>query len=403
MKVRRFLFIFLLAVAALTGLFAYKTLDFLKAIGVKSKSEKSSFTLFKKPPASYTGVLLGYGGGTHEGGYLTDTIIIGHINFETKRALLISLPRDLWVKLPTRSGDTFATKINNVYQLQLYPATYPDVNVKRYTNTDPNGLLKHVLKEITGMSIDSVVAVDFRAYRDVIDLLGGIDIQIDKSFTDTEYPVEGKEADLCGRDEDFQKVEKFLKPGYEGEEKEKLFEEKPELETFLAQIEDDPTKAFPCRYQTVSFSEGMTHLSGEDALKYARSRHAPEDGGDFARARRQQKVIEAVRNRVLNPLFLPKVPSLMDTVKDEIETDASYEDIQRFLKETPNANKYRLIKIVLSDQNFLKSDTSDDGQFILIPKGGEFKWNEIHKAFKRVSEGLPLSPTPAPAKKTKTM
>lgn len=340
------------------GFLGIRTYRFFQKIGI-AVSEKIT-----APKTTYTAALLGYGGGRHEGGFLTDTLMIAHLNFETKRALLVSIPRDLWVKLPTKSGEHFAAKVNTVYQLQLYPATFPDVAVKQYTQKDPNGLIKKTLTDISGLTIDSYVAIDFEAFQTIIDTLGGIDVEIANSFTDTEYPIEGKETDLCGKEE----------------------KDLPELEKIAT---ESPVLAFPCRYETVSFNAGMNHLNGEQALKYARSRHALEDGGDFARASRQQKVIEAVAKKLLTPTFLAKIPTLMDRLESKVQTDASYGDLTKLLKQAPSAEQYTLKKLILSDDNLLKSAYSVDGQYILIPEKGFFQWTGIKKKIHKLTENIP--------------
>jgi LCP family protein required for cell wall assembly len=330
---------------ALSVFMISKTYSFLKRIGIRNTNQTK-----KVEKHTFTTVLLGYGGGAHEGTYLTDTMILIHVNYESKKAVLISLPRDIWVKLPTKSGEPFAAKINGVYQLQLFPATYPDVNVKKYTQNNDNGLLNHVLKQITGLDVDSYVAVDFKSFVKIIDLLGGIDVDVQKSFTDTQYPVDGKETDLCGKTE-----EEFM-----------------ELEKFVA---------------------GVTHMDGETALKYARSRHSPTDGGDFNRARRQQQVIEATKNKLLSPFLLPKIPSLMSKLENDIKTNTEYTSITKLSKEMLSAKEYQVSKIVLSDDNFLQSSYSQDGQFILIPKAGIFNWTKLRQRIIKLSN----NPTPTPA------
>lgn len=345
-----------LIVILFTAFFLYRAASFFKKIGVVVKEQ-----IINKPKPTYTMALLGYGGPQHEGAYLTDTIIVSSVNYETKKVALISIPRDLWVRLPTRSGEPFAAKINTVYQLQLYPETFPDVNVQKYTKTDDNGLIKKVLSDVTGLTIDSYLAIDFDAFTKLIDLLGGIDINLEYGFTDKEYPITGKETDLCGHEES----------------------ELPELEKMATQ---SMVLAFPCRYETISFEAGVNHLDGETALKFARSRHSEIDGGDFARAKRQQMVIAAVSDKLLSPLYFPKITKIMDELSNDIKTDASYEQITRILKQAPQKNQYKLNKLILSTDNFLKPDYSDDGQYILIPKLGLFKWEKIQLKIKQLNQ-----------------
>lgn len=351
----------LVVVIILAAGFGMRTVRFFKNIGVVVQEK-----IINKPKPTFTVALLGYGGGLHEGAYLTDTIIIGHLNYETKKALLVSIPRDLWVKLPTKSQEPFAAKINTVYQLQLFPETFPDVAVKKYTKNDPNGLIKKVLDEVTGLTIDSYLAVDFEAFTKIIDVLGGITINLDNGFEDKEYPIDGKENDLCGFEEG------------QLEEREKIATESVVL-------------AFPCRYETIIFNAGINQLDAETALKFSRSRHSETDGGDFARAKRQQMVIQAVADKLLSPLYFPKIPTLMDSLEDEIKTDVSYQAISRMLKQAPQAKQYQLKKLILSTDNLLQTDFSDDGQYILIPKQGKFQWQAIKNRIKKLL--IPAKPT----------
>jgi len=356
------------------GFYAYRTFSFFKTIGVSSQNIRE--TILKKPKTTYTSVLLGYGGSNHEGAYLTDTIILVHINTKTKQVLLVSIPRDVWVKLPTKSKIPFFSKVNTIYELQLFPQTYPDVKVKALSQEDNYGMLKQVFQQISGLEIDSYIALDFSAFVKIIDVLGGVDVQVDQSFTDKLYPIDGNEKDLCGKKEE------------DMEELEKIATESPEL-------------AYPCRYETVSFSAGTNHLNGIQALKYARSRQAPEDGGDFARAKRQHKVIAAIKDKLLTPLMIPKLSSLMSQLESEVQTDAEYQDIEKLLKQIPQANQYQITTIVLSTDNYLASDHSTDGQYILVPKKGKTNWTKVKKDIAKLSQGINLSPTPKPTSKPK--
>lgn len=304
----------------------------------------------EKKATSFTYVLLGYGGGKHEGTFLTDTILVAHIDTLLKQTLLISIPRDLWVLIPTKSGKPFYRKINSIYQLGLFPSDLPDLD-----NTQ--SLLIHTLNTITGYSIDGFAAVNFAAFTRAIDLIGGIDVDIEKSFTDTQYPVEGKEKDTCGKSEE--ELKELTNP-------EKKATASPELN-------------FPCRYETVAFMAGITHLSGSATLRYARSRHAVEDGGDFNRARRQQQVLTALRAKILSPYFISRIPFLYAELKDSIHTSIVLKDIHQFLKLIPAAKKYTIKQVVIDDHNVLKASTSPDGQFILIPRRGVNKYHDIKK------------------------
>src|SRR3989338_5932714 len=170
--------------------FAAIVFFFIRVAGFYQRIYSPKSTVVKKAPvekSAYNILLLGYGGGNHDGTYLTDTMILAHIDLKKKLAVLISIPRDVWVKVPTKSGSGFHSKINSIYELQLFPREYPDVRNKDLTS--------RVVAGITGLQIDNYITVDFDGFTKIVDILGGIDVSVEKSFTDVRYPIEGKDKD----------------------------------------------------------------------------------------------------------------------------------------------------------------------------------------------------------------
>lgn len=391
---RKLIKIFLLSIVAAILIFIGSV--FFKFLGFYNKIHTKAQTTTKenKEQTEYTFLLLGYGGGNHDGAYLTDTLMVANVDIKTKKIVLISLPRDIWVKVPTKN-DPFHSKINSVYQMGLFPKNYPDVDSRLLTEENPSGLIKKVIQDITGLTVDAFVAVDFEGFVEAIDTLDGVDVNVEKAFTDFEYPIEGKEDDLCAKEEQFKQIEKYLSPGFDEEEKKKLFEEKPELKTFFEDISDNPPAAFPCRYETLKFSKGDIHMDGNIALKYARSRHAAEDGGDFNRAKRQQQVIEAAREKVLRIDFIPKIIPLLDQLEEHIITDFDLGDNNKLLLEARKAAEYKVTPFVISDE-YLTYDISDNGQFIVVPTVGIDNWSQIRRKIQEVRLGISPTPTKVP-------
>ena len=264
----------------------YKAFIFYKRINT-SKTVSSSSSIKKQEKKIYNILLLGYGGGSHDGTYLTDSMMVVHIDLSQKKIAMISIPRDIWVKLPTKSGADFHEKINAVYQMGLNPDNYPDVDVKGEGQPAAADLIKRVIGPVFGLPIDNYVSIDFDGFKRAVDILGGVDVSVLKTFDDYEYPVDGKEKDLCGKTE----------------------ADLPELEKIAS---DSPSLAFPCRYEHLHFDQGTTHMNGETALKYVRSRHSLQDGSDFGRAARQQRFLEAVKDKIISPGFITKIVPLMD-------------------------------------------------------------------------------------------
>jgi LCP family protein required for cell wall assembly len=292
-------------------------------------------------------LLLGIGGGKHEGPLLTDTIILASIDPEKKKATLVSLPRDLWI--PSAKA-----KINTIY-------AYSEAKNKG------SGLqkTKEIVSEILGQRIDYSFRIDFTGFIKAVDMVNGIDVDISRSFEDYEYPIAGKEQEDCGyKDEEFQK-----------------------RATDEAQLE-----AFPCRYEHLQFEKGVTHMDGETALKFVRSRHAlgPE-GTDFARSQRQEKVIRAFKDKifsagtVLNPV---KIIGLIDILKDSIDTDIKRGEYDDFVKLAEKMKQAEINSIVLNvgDQEtgtpglLINPKMSEEFgyQWVIIPRNGSEEYTEIH-------------------------
>lgn len=118
-------------------------------------------------------VLLGIAGGQHDGADLTDTIMILSFHPTSKTLSLISLPRDVW-------SDTLKDKINSAYH-------YGEEKKKG------GGLIlsKAIISDVVGLPIEYGFVFDFSKFRDVINLVGGITIDVPESFTDAEFPIAG--------------------------------------------------------------------------------------------------------------------------------------------------------------------------------------------------------------------
>ncbi len=202
---------------------------------------------------------------------------------------------------------------------------------------------------IVGIPIHYGLRVDFRGFVKAIDILGGLDVEVDRSFDDFNYPIEGKEDNLCGfteQEKDFS-AEEAKNLNIEPGKAKVLVGPDGRLATDSAQ-EDQGAKYFSCRYEHISFNKGLVHLDGETALKFVRSRHGTiGEGSDFARAKRQQKVLEAAKAKLLSfeTLTNPeKIRELTATFGRSIDTDISVKDVVEF---------YKLFKKVDKIHNFV--------------------------------------------------
>jgi anionic cell wall polymer biosynthesis LytR-Cps2A-Psr (LCP) family protein len=307
------------------------------------------------PLAPYSILLMGYGGGAHDGGLLTDSMIVARIEPHTDSVTLISIPRDIWVPIPVSSTETKYAKINSAYAVGSDDRKYPNKSDEFKGPAGGGQMAKSVVSQVVGFNIDYFVSLDFKGFIKFIDLLGGVKVPVAKTFTDPMYPIEKDIVDNCGKSDDDIKA---LTATMSGEKLE---------------------QQFPCRYESLHFDKGLQLMTGETALKFARSRHSIEDGGDFNRANRQRVLIEAVKNQVISLNFIDKIIPTIKTLSYNLKTDIDLAKLQSLISQSAVLSKYKINSIALTDQNVLVDDKSSDGQFILVPKAGPDSWDQTHQ------------------------
>lgn len=181
--------------------------------------------------------------------------------------------------------------------------------------------LRQKVEMVSSLPMHHMILLDFGAFESIIDALGGIDISVEKSIYDALYP-DGKGG-----------------------------------------------------YTVYSIAAGLHHLNGAEALKYARSRHSTSD---FDRAKRQQQILLAIRERVLNFDFLSdvgKLKTIFGAVSGSVETDLSLDEI---IAHAQSLSHFSLESgQVISTENFLSSSVNINGQYILLPRGGN--WGKIQR------------------------
>lgn len=326
---------------------------------------KKEITL-KKADNNINILLLGIGGGKHDGPNLSDTVIFVNIDPRNKTVSMVSIPRDLWVP-------DLNAKINSAY-------AFGEEKQKG------GGLIlaKAVVSRIVGQPIDYGFRIDFDGFIKAVDLMGGLDVTVDRVLDDYEYPIEGKEEDTCGHTP----------------------EEVDALATASSQLE-----AFPCRYKHLHFDKGLQHMDGKTALEFVRSRHAVgEEGSDFARSKRQQKIITAFKNKAfsLGTIFNPtKLLGLYSTLQDSIDTDIKQEEFDDFIRLAQQMKDTRIQSLAVDQgdpeeerDGLLTTpvDTSEfRGQWVLIPAAGNGDFSEVHAYLNCKLKNLDCpSPTPSP-------
>lgn len=180
---------------------------------------------------------------------------------------------------------------------------------------------KQTVENITGLPIHYVVLGNFQALREVVNTLGGVTVQLDKPFSETSQFVEGNE---CGG--------------------------------------------------VFSLQAGSNKLNGDQALCYSRARY---NSSDFDRARRQQEVIVAIKDKALSIGTLAdfsKVNDLANTIGDNVRTTMEPWEMQKLFGIYQKMQNPGIIHKVFDNgtNGLLYSTVNDIGQYILLPKGGNF-------------------------------
>jgi LCP family protein required for cell wall assembly len=257
-------------------------------------------------------LLLGYGGPGHDGPYLTDSIMLLSIQPSMHEAIMISLPRDLWVKIPALPRNGYMNgKLNSAFAIGTDHRNYPNVRSDWKKDTGGGDLAAATVSQVTGQPIDYWVGVDFKAFRDVVNALGGVRVAVPTTLDDPYFPA-GESTGMMH----------------------------------------------------VHIDAGWQQFDGERALEYARSR---ETTSDFDRSRRQQLVILAVRQRVFSLNMIPKLLSLLGALQDNVRTNLRPAEMQQLADLAGRIKDQDIRRVAIDTSNLLRSGYSSNGQYVLQP------------------------------------
>ncbi|MFN7160436.1 MAG: LCP family protein [Candidatus Gracilibacteria bacterium] len=272
----------------------------------------------KKDPNGHTNILIvGIGGAEHDGANLTDTLMVASIDSQNHSVALLSIPRDLYINVPQMGP----TKINAAYDFNLRQITKADgASNAAKTNTPPTfnevqeGMqgLQDIVENITGVSIQYFVKADFQGFIQVVDLLGGVDVDVPRDLIDREYPNESY------------------------------------------------------GYETFAVRKGMRHFDGATALKYARSRHSTSD---FDRSERQHTIMKAVLDKVMEKQYLTdpnQLKRLYYAVSENIVTNMDLREILRGAGFAKDLKGDHILSAGFHD------DYTKEGGFLYVPQRALF-------------------------------
>lgn len=317
------------------GFFLWKGSEITKAIGLNFNPveliQEKKPELKKDSQGQHTNVLIvGVDSRTGNDISNTDTIIIASYNYETENLNMISIPRDFHVEVDPNTK--WYRRINAVYSIA-------ENNTK---GTGFNALQKSV-EDVTGLEIQYYVLVDFKAFVEIIDKVGGVNINVENSFTDYRYP--GPSGNI-----------------------------------------------------TVQFKAGPQVMDGKTALIYSRSRHSlmNGEGSDYARAKRQQKVVLALKDKFAEDdtfkdpqKVMGVISSLVNNIKISEFTITDIRAGINLLQDfTENDGKtYSFVLDPYSGgRELIEVKSMPSGAFAIGPKAGLGEYKEIHKYIKLIEK-----------------
>ncbi len=327
--------------AVLLIIFAFLFFWFKPYYGFITKTLKISIlkTLFSKDSLkTYDNqvniLILGIPGEGNDGPYLSDSIIVANYNLKNNQITTISVPRDVW-------SDTLRDKINSAYAYGFAKNNKPGDGIK---------LAKAEVSSIVGLPIHYAGVIDFSKFEQLVDFIGGIEVDVETAFTDKKFPIVGRENDECGG--------------------------------------DDPE--YKCRYETLHFDKGLQKMDGKTALRFVRSRHAQgSEGSDFARENRQQKVIIAFEKKLIKILQKPdvaKLDQLYQQLNQLVNRDITNQQAavigkNIIFKKLFGGKGLTQKQITLSEKLFTVPPYYEyDGKYVLIPSDNGF--TSIHQYIK---------------------
>ena len=276
-------------------------------------------------------LLLGMGGEGHDGPYLTDTVIVASLRPSENKVALLSIPRDLLAPLP----DYGWRKINAANAFGELGARGRGGDLTRRT-----------MESLLGIDIPYYVRIDFEGFKQVIDSIGGVDIYVERAFTDRSYPTDD----------------------------------------YLTQV--------------ISFAQGWQHMSGETSLEFARSRHGTNgEGSDFARAARQQKVLSAVKDKMLslhtyrNPAV---ISNTLSSLQANIATNLKIGDILRLVRMAQDFEDVEIVhKVIDNGPDSPLVSSIINGAYVLVPRNGD--WTGLREVAANIFDEA-VGPEPSPEK-----
>jgi LCP family protein required for cell wall assembly len=244
-------------------------------------------------------------------GSRSDTMLLVSIDPPSKSALMVSLPRDLWVAIPGYGEQ----RINVAHMVGG-----PDLAMRTVSGS-------------LGVRVSHYARIDFRGFEQIVNTLGGVFVDVERPIKDDEYPTE-----------DYGVMRIYIPPG-------------PQW------------------------------MDGKVALQFARSRHSEND---FGRARRQQRLLVAMRERAVDSNLIVKAWELLPLAQRTVNTNFGPLELAKLAKLSSEIDRERIANLII-DTEYASPVLTADGADVLVPDRAAIQ-NAMNRAFSRIAAAPPAQP-----------
>jgi len=244
----------------------------------------------------------------------TDTLIVVSVEPSTGEVSMFQVPRDMVdVPVPANArsvwGGVYGGKINSWFtanrnRSDLWPGKSESA---RGFNS-----LKALLGELYGLDIRYYALVNFQGFRKVVNAMGGVQVNVQIPVAESQYPAGGG------------------------------------------------------RLTRIYIPAGPQHMSGAEALRYARSRHRAQYG-DFDRGRRQQRVLLSLREQMNPQAIIANLPQLVDALKDSVKTDIKSADLPKLLALAGSVETKNIRSFVFAPEYYATEFLRSPRGYIITP------------------------------------
>lgn len=280
----------------------------------------------------------------HGGAELTDSIMLLSMDTNNNTAYMVSIPRDLWVSYGTEDCSVgYSGKINATYvcgkETNFHEAGYPNGGM---------GLLMKNVEQNFGVDINYYARINYTAFKDAVNAVGGIDVNI-------------KSEDSRGL-----------------------------YDANIAKVDGGPLR----------LSNGWHHLDGQTALNLARARGDTISYGfsrsDHTRTEHQRQMLLALKDKALSAGVLSnpaKISSLFDAAGNNVETDFKTSEIRRLYTLSKRINNSNVQSVGLADDkvNLIQGFTAPNGTSAIRPVAGITDFSQIKAFMKRLGSNDPVA------------